>query len=205
MMAKKFLSAHTLYGAALILAAATGSIAGLASHAHAKAAPAKAAPAPKRVASANTAAAVAKPAAKVGVTLTSAAMIERVTVDAKGVQKTVLKSPSQSVVVPGDKVIFTLSYANLGSEPAAGFRATNPMPGAVHFSSAAEDWAEVSVDGGQVWGKLDALKVAVAATPTTPASTRAATAEDVTHVRWIFAQPIAPGAKGSVSYRGVVK
>ncbi len=203
-MSKKFWTVQIAYGAALIMAAATGSVVGMAGQAHAKAAPAKAAPKP-RIAAANAAAAVAKPPVKGGVTLTSSAMIERVIADAKGGQKTVLKSPTQSVVVPGDKVMFTLNYANLGSEPAAGFRATNPMPNAVQFSAASEDWAEVSVDGGQAWGKLDTLKVNVAGTATTPATTRAATPEDVTHVRWVFAQPIAPGAKGSVSYRGVVK
>jgi hypothetical protein len=29
--------------------------------------------------------------------------------------------------------------------------------------------------------------------------------QDVTHVRWIFADAIAPGATRTVSYRGVVK
>jgi hypothetical protein len=27
----------------------------------------------------------------------------------------------------------------------------------------------------------------------------------VTHVRWVFATPIAPGATGTVSYRGIIK
>jgi uncharacterized repeat protein (TIGR01451 family) len=208
MMRQKFWTVQTAYGAALILAAATGAIMAQPSNAHAKAVKAtvRAAPAKPRVAMATTTtAAVAKPAAKAGVTLSSTAMIERVILDAKGVQQTVLKSPSQAVVVPGDKVIFTINYANMGSEPANGFRATNPMPSAVQFSSANEEWAEVSVDGGQSWGKLAALSVSVAATPTAPATTRAATTEDVTHVRWVFTNPIAPGVKGSVSYRGVVK
>jgi uncharacterized repeat protein (TIGR01451 family) len=204
-MMKKIGTVHIAYGAALILAAATGAIAAHPSDAHAKAKQTKAVPAKPRVALATTTTAAAKPAAKAGVTLSSTAMIERVSLDAKGVSKTVLKTPSQAVVVPGDKVVFTISYANMGSEPANGFRATNPMPAAVQFSSVNEDWAEVSVDGGQLWGKLDALTVPVAATATAPASTRGATAEDVTHVRWVFATPIAPGAKGSVSYRGVVK
>jgi uncharacterized repeat protein (TIGR01451 family) len=209
-MMKKIGTVHIAYGAALILAAATGAMAIQPSDAHAKAKtvkakPTKAVPTTPRVALATTTTAAVKPAATGGVTLNSTAMIERVSLDAKGVSKTVLKTPSQAVVVPGDKVIFTISYANLGREPASGFRATNPMPAAVHFFSVNEEWAEVSVDGGQLWGKLDALTVPVAASPTMPASTRGATAEDVTHVRWVFATPIAPGAKGSVSYRGVVK
>jgi hypothetical protein len=117
-------------------------------------------------------------------------------------------------------VVFSLKYENISAEPAAAFRATNPMPGPIQFISAAEDWAEVSVDGGKSWGKLEALKVTETVTKaavvdaatgketapaTSEAITRAADKSDVTHVRWVFAKPIAPGAKGSLSYRGVVK
>jgi hypothetical protein len=34
---------------------------------------------------------------------------------------------------------------------------------------------------------------------------RAATPDDVTHIRWSFAQPIAAGRAGQLSFRGVVK
>jgi uncharacterized repeat protein (TIGR01451 family) len=140
-----------------------------------------------------------------GVTLASNAMIERVETDAAGREKTVLKSPKDVIIVPGDRVVFTLTYANKGALPASGFRATNPMPGAVHFVAAAEDWAEVSVDGGKSWGQLSALKVPVKTADGQGETMRSATAEDVTHVRWVFANAIAPGSEGSVSYRGVIK
>ena len=190
----------TAYAAALMLAAASGSMIAMAGQAYAQAAPA------------------AK--AKAAVTLSSKAMIERVETDANGAQKTVLKTPSDVIVVPGDKVIFTLSYVNQSAEPAASFRATNPMPGPIQFLSAAEEWAVVSVDGGKTWGRLAALTVierteeAALTDPETGEITqeavsteeqRAARAEDVTHVRWAFADDIAPGASGSVSYRGLVK
>jgi hypothetical protein len=139
------------------------------------------------------------------VVLSSEAVIERTETGADGKERTVIKQPKDVIVVPGDRVIFTLKYANNSAQPAAGFRATNPMPGPVQFLSAAEAWAEVSVDGGVTWGKLDQLKVKKAATETTPAELRPAVPEDVTHVRWVFAEAIAPGGKGSVSFRGVIK
>jgi uncharacterized repeat protein (TIGR01451 family) len=139
-----------------------------------------------------------------GVTLASVAMIERVEVDAAGREKTVLKSPGEVIIVPGDRVVFTLTYSNKGSLPATGFRATNPMPGPVQFIGASEEWAEVSVDGGKSWGKLSALTVSSKAADGSEA-TRSATPEDVTHVRWVFANAIAPGSQGSISYRGVIK
>lgn len=139
------------------------------------------------------------------VTLSSDVKIERTEVDASGASVVKLYTPKEVAVVPGDTVLFTLLVDNKGKEPAVGFRATNPMPGAVRFSSVAEDWADVSVDGGANWGKLATLKVKAKDAAGTADVERAASAEDVTHVRWIFADPIAPGSKRTVAYRGVVK
>lgn len=139
------------------------------------------------------------------VTLSSDVKIERVETDSAGKEKVALYAPKQVVVVPGDKVVFTLEVMNNGAVPAAGFRATNPLPGPVQFVSVAEDWAEVSVDGGNVWGKLPALKVTAKDTAGAADVERAAGPEDVTHVRWVFADAIAPGAKRTISYRGVVR
>lgn len=139
------------------------------------------------------------------VVLSSEAMVERIETGTDGKEHAVLKQPKDVIVVPGDRVVFTLRYVNKGAEPAAGFRATNPMPGPVQFVSAAEDWAEVSVDGGVNWGKLADLKILAKTADDTSGALRAAVPEDVTHVRWVFNSSIAPGAEGSVSYRGLIK
>ena len=34
---------------------------------------------------------------------------------------------------------------------------------------------------------------------------RAASAEDITHIRWSFADSIAPGEAGEISYRGILQ
>jgi uncharacterized repeat protein (TIGR01451 family) len=151
------------------------------------------------------AAAYAQAAATSPVSLTSDVKIERVETDAAGKEKVTLYTPADVAVVPGDIVVFTLEVANTGSQPAAGFRATNPMPAAVQFTSVAEDWAEVSVDGGNVWGKLPTLKVKAKDAAGTAEAERSAGPADVTHIRWVFADAIAPGAKRKISYRGVVK
>jgi hypothetical protein len=143
-------------------------------------------------------------AAPANVALVSVAQIERTETGTDGREHTIMKNPADVIIVPGDRVVFTLKYHNQGIEPANGFRATNPMPGPVQFISAAEDWAEVSVDGGKNWGKLGALTVQAKA-PDGTSVTRAAAPEDVTHVRWVFASSIAPGSEGQVSYRGVIK
>lgn len=148
---------------------------------------------------------MSQPAAASPVTLRSDVKIERTERDANGIAKTVLLTPKDIAVVPGDNVIFTLYVNNSGSEPVVGFKAINPMPAAVNFASVWEDWAELSVDGGKVWGKLADLKVKTKNPDGTAISERAATPADVTHVRWVFAEAIAPGAEGILSYRGVVK
>lgn len=139
------------------------------------------------------------------VVLTSAAQIERVETGADGKESVSLKDPKDVVITPGDRVVFTLTYQNNGTLPATAFRATNPMPGPIQFVSVAEDWAEVSVDGGKNWGKLPDLKVSAKSPDGASDIVRAAAVEDVTHVRWVFPQAIAPGAKGTLTYRGVVK
>ena len=118
---------------------------------------------------------------------------------------TKLFTPKDVAVVPGDNIVFTLLVNNATAQPAIGFKATNPMPSAVSFASVTEDWADVSVDGGKNWGKLANLKVKANDPTGTAVVERAATPADVTHVRWVFTDAIAPGATRTVSYRGVVK
>jgi uncharacterized repeat protein (TIGR01451 family) len=131
------------------------------------------------------------------VALSSHVFVERVKPDASGAPKTVREKPE--VVTPGDRLVFVLSYKNQGAQPATGFTVTNPIPPAVSFTGA-EGGALLSVDGGKSWGQLPALKVA-----RPDGTARPATAADVTHIRWSFAQPIAAGSGGELSFRGTVK
>lgn len=147
----------------------------------------------------------AQTASRSPVSLTSDVKIERVETDASGAEKVRLYTANDVSVVPGDRVLFTLEVFNSGTEPASGFRATNPIPAPVRFTSVSESWAEVSVDGGTNWGKLADLKVKANDTAGVSQVERAAGPEDVTHVRWVFPDAIAAGAKRTISYRGVVK
>ena len=132
------------------------------------------------------------------VSLSSEIFVERAKQDSRG--KTVVVREVPGVVTPGDRLLFVLNYRNAGSQPAVGFTVTNPMPGAVSFAEAEGDGAVVSVDGGKSWGALAALSIALP-----DGTSRPAAAADVTHVRWSFAQPIAAGNSGKLSFRGVVK
>lgn len=100
-------------------------------------------------------------------------------------------------VLPGDKLVFTTSYTNSGSEAATDFVVTNPLPAPVKLAKV--DSFEVSVDGGKTFGKLETLKATGA-----DGAQRAAELGDVTHVRWRVAS-IAPGASGEVKYFAEVR
>lgn len=130
------------------------------------------------------------------VTLKGDVMLEK-TVTENGVSKVQLVEPK--VVIPGDRLLFTTRYHNDGAQPVTNFVVTNPLPSAVALSSEAAPGTEVSVDGGKTWGQLATLKVAAA-----QGGERAASASDVTHVRWTIPS-IAPGASGEVQYHGIVR
>ena len=132
------------------------------------------------------------------VKLSSQVLVEHVVVDANGKEKTVLEEPK--VVTPGEKLVFTLSYKNVGAKPAEDFVVTNPIPDAVAYAGDEADGSVVSVDGGKNWGPLASLKITAA-----DGTQRAAQASDVTHVRWTFPKAIPVGAEGKLIFRGTVK
>ncbi len=130
------------------------------------------------------------------VTLKGDVMLEK-TVTENGVSTVQLAEPK--VVIPGDHLLFTTRYRNEGAQPVTNFVVTNPLPSAVALSIEGAQGTEVSVDGGKTWGQLGTLKVSGSA-----GSERAATAGDVTHIRWTI-PAIAPGASGEVQYHGIVR
>jgi uncharacterized repeat protein (TIGR01451 family) len=145
-----------------------------------------------------TALAVTAPAARAAspVSLEGDVKVEK-SVTENGAEKIVLVAPD--VVVPGDKLVFTTSYHNDGSNAVQNFVVTSPVPNAVLLSDDRSAPLDLSVDGGETWGKLAALTVA------RPDGTRRpAGPGDVTHVRWTIAA-IAAGVGGVVQYRATVR
>jgi uncharacterized repeat protein (TIGR01451 family) len=105
------------------------------------------------------------------------------------------------VVVPGDRVRLTLTFANNGAAPAGNMIVMNPIPGALVFDGTNDTaGCSVSVNGGMTFGALGELKVAVA-----DAAPRPAVASEVTHVRWTWPDAIAPGESRSVAFFGRVQ
>ncbi len=132
------------------------------------------------------------------VSLDSSVLVERTSTDASGKTQLVLEEPR--VVVPGDKLVFVLRYQNNGRAPASDLIVTNPLPQAVAYQTSDDNRVQVSVDGGRSWGQLAAMTVRDG-----DGTSRAARAEEVTHLRWAFTQPIPAGEAGRLMFRGIVR
>ncbi|MEP2234788.1 MAG: hypothetical protein ABJM58_10350 [Alteripontixanthobacter sp.] len=102
-------------------------------------------------------------------------------------------------VVPGDVLVFTISYTNRGAETATDFELINPVHKDTIIVQESAVSTEVSVDGGQEYGFLADLSVADEL-----GEQRPATNQDITHLRWVIAE-VAPAEAGSVSFRAEVR
>lgn len=126
--------------------------------------------------------------------LESLVELERSKTDAQGVVTTSYGKPD--VVVPGDRVRITLLYNNRGAEPVTNLKLRNPIPEGLQYDGTTDlAGFSLSIDKGQSWGQLGDLTVTAA-----DGSVRAAAAADVTDVMWVLPQPVAPAARGSVTF-----
>ncbi|MEO0617004.1 MAG: hypothetical protein AAFY69_12815 [Pseudomonadota bacterium] len=102
-------------------------------------------------------------------------------------------------VVPGDVVIYTVTYTNVADQAVDNVVITNPINDALSYvvDSAFAPGADVSfsVDGGASFDVLDALTIERDGT------TIAAGVDDLTHIRWILREPLDPGAQGFARFR----
>jgi uncharacterized repeat protein (TIGR01451 family) len=102
-------------------------------------------------------------------------------------------------VVPGDTLVFTTSYRNEGSSAVSDFVIVNPVPADLVLTDEAASGTDVSVDGGARWGRLGDLKIVKE-----DGEERAATIEDITHMRWVFAS-VAASEEGEVRFSARVR
>lgn len=141
--------------------------------------------------------------------LGTAALAQSVALDSRAFVETYKTSKDGTVerqlrpattVVPGDRLVYVLSYRNNGAKPADGFAITNPLPAAVEFAGDETVGAEMSVDGGKSFGSLTQLAIRNA-----DGTSRPADRKDVTHLRWSFTDPIPPGGSGEVRFKARLK
>lgn len=122
---------------------------------------------------------------------------EEVVVDDNGERRTQLVPASE--VVPGDEVIYTITYTNISDETAENVVVTNPIPPDLTYVDGSAfgpgSRIEFSVDGGSTYMTAEQLTV------TEDGVTRAALPADYTHIRWSMANDLAAGAQGIARFR----
>jgi uncharacterized repeat protein (TIGR01451 family) len=121
---------------------------------------------------------------------------------ADGTTKTELV-PAASAV-PGDQVVYTVTFKNVSSQAADNIRITNPIPAEMQYvaETASGPGSDVlySVDGGKTYGRANELYVTDA-----DGTRRQAGPADYTHIRWVLKSPLAAGAQGSARFRATVR
>lgn len=129
------------------------------------------------------------------VSLSSLVQLEKIVVQ-DGEEKRQLVAPTS--VIPGDRLLFTNTYRNVGNELVEDFVITNPLPAAILLSEVPSE-TMVSIDGGETFGTLENLRIQA-----NSGVSRDAQAADVTHIRWTVAR-VEPGAAGTVEFYGQVR
>ncbi len=139
-----------------------------------------------------------------GIELISRAEVEVVQKNEKGEDALKRVNADKANVVPGDTVIYTVSYVNNGDKPATNVAINNPVPeNMLYVDKSAEGVGtriEFSIDNGKSYSPLASLKVTNKAGRERPAR-----ADDITTVKWTIEKSLEPGAKGSVSFKAKVK
>ena len=105
-------------------------------------------------------------------------------------------------VVPGERVIYTITFRNTGEDPADDVVITNPISEELTYvlGSAFGPGMDLqfSVDG-QSFAAADELTVIE------DGETRPATPEDYTHIRWVMQSDLSAGAQGTVRFSALLK
>lgn len=125
---------------------------------------------------------------------------EQVTVNEDGESETRLV-PAETVV-PGENVIYTITFQNISDEAADNVVITNPIAASLTYvdGSAFGPGTEIlfSIDGGQTFAKRDELVVRE------DDAERPAEPRDFTHIRWVMQQDLAAGAQGIARFTALL-
>ncbi len=122
---------------------------------------------------------------------------EEVIVGENGEEKILLVDAK--TVIPGDEVIYTVTFRNISNDAAENVVITNPIAADLEYvdGSAFGPGSEIvfSVDGGTVFAAASELSVSE------DGVARPAEARDFTHIRWQMQNEIPAGSQGVARFR----
>jgi len=108
------------------------------------------------------------------------------------------------LVTPGEKIVYTIDFVNDSAEPATDLVLAMPVPADVRYleGSADRPGAEIrySTDGGSTYAARESLTM-----PAVGGGTRSASVDDITHIQWKIAGPVAVGATDKVAFKARLK
>ncbi len=129
--------------------------------------------------------------------VTTVVQVEEVTIGDNGERQTRLVAAD--TIVPGDVVIYTTTVENISEEAADNVVVTSPVPEHLSYVSGSAFGPgmviKFSVDGGGNYASAEDLTVEE------DGQSRAATAKDYTHVRFVMQNDLAAGAQGMTRFR----
>ena len=114
-----------------------------------------------------------------------------------------VRRESADTVIPGENIVYSINYYNDLDKPAENVVLVMPVPSELMLieGSANADGVQTtySADGGKSFADRENVVVTSA-----DSATRAAGANDITHIKWIVAT-ITPDQRGSLSFKGKLK
>jgi len=117
--------------------------------------------------------------------------------DEAGANKVELVEPK--LVVPGDEVIYTITYTNFGQASATSIVVTNQIPEHMTYVRDTAGGANASVLFSADGAEFAARSLVRVHTP--DGKVRPAEDQDLTHIRWVVNADVLPGKGGTVAYR----
>ncbi|WP_209347462.1 hypothetical protein [Pontixanthobacter sp. CEM42] len=97
----------------------------------------------------------------------------------------------------GDRVILLVKWKS--NSPDTSFTVSSAVPTELAFERSSLRSQDISVDGGQTWGRIGDLSI------DDGSGLRRASVEDVTHLRWTITRGMAARGKGTITYSAIVR
>lgn len=133
--------------------------------------------------------------------VTTTVQKQEVTVNDSGEAETRLVAAD--TVVPGESVVYTITFQNISDEPAANVVITNPISEDLTYVDGSAfgpgTVIQFSTDGGQNFAAADEMTVF------DDGVSRPAGPDDFTHIRWVMQNELAVGAQGTARFTAVLK
>lgn len=141
---------------------------------------------------------VTAPAFAAGLSVTNTVLVQQRSQAADGTTRVSLTPASR--VVPGDRIVYQMTYRNGEAKPIENLVLNNPLPSGIAYRGPAQGSPapELSVDG-KTFGPLASLTVRE------NGAARPARASDVRAVRWSLASAVPAGATGKLSFEAIVQ